>query len=367
MLRRYGYSIGMVFVAIMVLSGAPSTRGEDPTAVADSVKIISEIQSVSRRNFSAIHTWQGVMSIKELQYLRGERRDFFLDGTRVDPKRYAAGVLCELNLKVDFACDFDRGVLFFESRQTVPKVTDLSDGSPIKIRGLGGANFIQVITPSEYMYLNTSMRDTEEPVRVARVVPLEKMRGEPAFHDFFDPRKVFLPNQQQPLWECFGSFAAQPERVVKALATQPATLEWKCDLVGTKPDRFRMTASVVDQGKKFHREITCDSGAAMNWTRIVESRNSRKKYQAEASYEQVFGVSLPKRHTFIMWTDEGQPEVERSILFNVNTPNAWIPDHRFTVDALGLKDGEKVQDDIRKTRSVYRAKRLVTNSAPALK
>jgi hypothetical protein len=332
---------------------------------------IAALQLISakiKENHSRIRTWTGSYRLDEVNRLQGQTAERLARQSDPDASTEGVAYLKLVRANCDFVVDLDEDRLFSSLKEhESAKLVDAHSGETVNI-SLGKLFQNSIITPHEFLKFEPEIRTGA----TKRVLPPNRgelpSSGRTAYREqphvgkkelttmVVDPRTFLF---DYPATDSSGRFARMLQ------SDDPKDVE------RTRATGFRVTRATVGGNTLYrvaHHSPTADgtdiaverifSEAAghnpVNEAFLVLPARTLVQHR-EWDYEKFGGIDVPRTHRLRLLTLDGNTtRFDRTWTMVKTRLNERVDRKTFTVDRLGLGNGDRFVDHIDNTQSIYR-------------
>jgi hypothetical protein len=317
------------------------------------------ISAQVRSNYERIRTWEGQVDVKQRTIYEGPQAELvfktYTDATGKTPKM----VVELMESRIQFRADLKTGLFYSRNERTrSPQYIDFETGRDLGSK-LSAGYRISIVTPEYHLHLTSSK--TQESLGTKRIAFKEEPPEEclPCeIPSVFDPRTLFeIP---KPVWETFAEIlqhiSEHGEYVVDGYALK---VEERVDGYLTEY-RLRIPEKSGDGNHIF---ITRTSSSAKGYNMLlaeVTNVSGRLIKKGTLDYELIDGVFVPNRTIAERFTGQnGQRNYEKSAALKDLRMNHPIPAETFTYKNLGLRNRDRLIDNVLGKEYVYQDEQLI--------
>jgi hypothetical protein len=333
--------------------------GPEATKVA-----LADICERSRANFERIRTWRGAWSGQYVTFYHHPEDAAALDAWNL-PKT-VGDIRTESPIAVEFAMDLPSGRRFAQAPKNGVQLIDAHSSQRLRttMEPWVGGNSV-LLTPDSYLSVNEVGQD-----RSGRAVRQGQRERKPAPNDHLlqtDPQWLYGFHSIRSAWESLDEMRSStvnrtPEQLRAAVATQPGEQGYWVEEVRAQSPRIYRVVDNFPGGSV--QEYWFDEAAGFNFVRCDSTRGGVLRNHYEQSYKQERGVYLPLRIFREHFDKTGRIRVREEMNLTASTLNEPMPADQFTLQKLGLKDGERVIDNVSGGEYRYEAGTLTSKPAP---
>jgi hypothetical protein len=342
------------------------------TSSQEKWRVVALLADHMQANYARIRSWKGIYRVRAAE---GQRESYMKEafGDRV-ALRDVSKVGLERAFSVSFVIDLP-GQRIYRAKQTdvmywrdgktdkqfnVPKTAPADERS--FVAGEEYVHFDPVTTWPEFSYLPNHPDAMQK--RAAFREPAEAGTRK-HYGDLLDPRAFFGYNQNSRLWEtltfCLDSHNGKTGAGDKAKAEQSVRV-FEADGNAGKLYRFNVETPGPQPGEPaFHTSLVFHGNIGFHPTEYLLRRGSDQKVQEiQWRWKSVDGIYLPEAVLEVFTAAGGQSlqlwRESELIECSVNVP---LDENQFSVQGIGLKEGELVVDKIDRVVEIVRDGKMV--------
>jgi len=344
-------------------SGVDSLRGCDSgETIEDLAGALLRVSDGFDQNYSRIRAWRGTFRVTETTLITGERLAAAVhrasdstapDNTPVRSARQSRSFLGE------FAVDFPGDRLFTAKRLVGPSI--LEDGKTERVDSVDRLSLRAIVTPDRYYHFDPERVHgafaglDDWAIRRGRTAfrdPLSKARNS-EWSDLTDPRRFYWV--QGDVAHFGGYFRDWAHRLASS------------DVPDSIRKTFSGTAQTTPTGQSYclilagHQQLIVRSDVGWNVTLMkqFEPRTDRLLSEREIRYREQDGVFVPAAVVLRVLDSDGQTYFDFDWELIESELNVEFDDSSFSLQHLGLEEGERLVDRVDQVGYVYRNGRLV--------
>ena len=333
-----------------------------------------------KANVEKIETWQGEIRIQEVNHYYGDKAVKWYKGrlgahpdTRDELRWLNESSIPhhfrrKVNMIVPFAIDMIGDKLYSNSKIIEAKYLEADTDNVLPIKSnvvesrsiVTPVNFLDFLPEVKFGPSNTLVTDGVVAGRAAFIRPVEKAKNQ-QWSGVRDPREYL--GDDSPIWEEYApllSLLRNGEQIPMVGEHVPCKME-SVEEKGHLKYVITWSSSLGDNIYR-HKEISLngDEGFCPTSVRVFDT-TGKLYYSKTWTYEVVDGVFLPKTLRRETMGPEGISFVSE-VTFEESVINKPIPDDVFTYRNLGLKNGDRVIDEIRELEFTFKDGELVPAS-----
>jgi len=347
-------AIGVLAIASIFSLVRPATGADtggfqeiDPNKVPDELAMLA---AVTKDNYEKIKTWQGKVSFESMGIYRGAYAADLV-------KRHADITIKEPNElaqraegTVEFKIDLKNNLLFrYMNRSKPQEYIDLDTG--LTYTSLEGSLEMTKIIASEYEIESFPYIFKKDGTILSRGAR-KKLRKQEAqiITDESDPRHCFSIGQ--PAWvslskmsEYVRNYNKDPNGTVGGMSNSAFSSVDLEKAQTAKGVTYRIKFTVPGEG---YEEITFDGAKGFNPT-YIEVKNGKgiKISEITTDWIKIQGIFLPAEKQVLQYDgDDGRLRRQAKSTFSDMQVNMALPENTFSLNNLGLKNGDKFIDKI---------------------
>lgn len=376
----------MCLFIVLEICSSPYLCGD---ARAETVKVLTEAEILDvleilmpthKANVEKIETWQGELRIQEVNHYYGEKAVKWYKGrlnahpdTRdelltLDESSIPHHFRRKVNMTVPFAIDMIGDKLYSNSKIIEAKYLEADTDNELPIKSyvvesrsiVTPVNFLDFWPEVKFGASRTLVTDGVSAGRAAFIRPVEKAKNQ-QWSGVRDPRRYL--GDDSPVWEEYVPLLSllRNGHQIPMVGEHP-----RCKMESVKEKghlKYVITwSSGFGDNIYIHKEISLngDEGFCPTSVRVFDT-TGKLHYSKTWTYEVIDGVFLPKTLRRETMGSEGISFIS-VVTFEESVINKPIPDDVFTYRNLGLKNGDRVIDEIRELEFTFKDGELVPAS-----
>lgn len=321
-----------------------------------------------RQNQERVQTWVGIAEIKE-NLVYGSDKIQALSKISPTFKSIAPNISSDQGVKrtgsgiVSFATDIRQDKMYSKLQIFKPETTNSITGKEYD-NAYNEFDQASIITPETYMHFQPNMwyGRSQVPVtdgerkRAAFIDPVENIR-ERLCSDVVDPRQ-------------FGCVMGEPacqllDRIVDWMAKGENTIngqEVKVSVERESEGVYRLIYSGSNEGgAKITGEYVFDEKVGLNIVSNTVKWGDKQwvRIQSNWEYTKNNGVYVPSKVTRVNYDEQGNVKFSRDFSIKDSKINVPVGNHTFTLEQLGVEDGDRVINNIENIEYTYNNGKLV--------
>lgn len=357
----------IVVLTITALNYTPQVRGNTLNH-EETQDILTIISAQTRENQEKVQTWVGMASMKEKVVYRGkalETLSKLSDIFRNINSNLSAEDAIErtANGLISFAVDISQDKVYSNLQVFDAEMTNAATGQKYNN---SFAKFAQasIITPEAYMHFQPNMLYGRSQVpltdgarkHAAFIDPVGKIPGR-LFSDVVDPR-YFGYVSGEPVWK-------MTERMADWLAKGENDIEGQNISISMAemPDGlYKLTYSGSNKGGETATgEYVFDKKVGLNIVSNTFKWGEKQwiRLQNTWEYKEVDGIYIPNKVMHLQYDKHGNLKFSRVFSIKDSKINVPVGNHTFTFENLGVEDGDRVIDNIKKIEYTYNNGELI--------
>ena len=342
-----------------------------PMLESECIDILQTIQTQSRANYETICSWQGNIDITEENHYYGNNAP---QAAYIHPKCPAVDSkhICRtVASNVEFAVDLTNDKLF---SNVVPQVDYRAIDLNLVATTRDDVRFSRIrsiITPKEYMtyepdhtfgYDSSFLVSAESNGKAAFLDVPEKAKNR-LNGDIRDPQLYFVFNGYK-IWEKASREIDKLLRIGNpAIGGAPHITISEREVDGyTQYEIMTRFKGSDEQGDYIESKIVVDSAVACNVIKQEVIDRGVTRIVKQLTYEKNGDVFVPRTVLKISFDEDGKKVFQSKGTFTKIVINEIIPDEMFTYEQLGLENGVRFVDNVKKIEYWYRDGDLVPAS-----
>ncbi|MHA1834820.1 MAG: hypothetical protein ACTSV7_12640 [Candidatus Baldrarchaeia archaeon] len=374
-LSKKGHIICML-TSFLLLTTASLVNGDDKPweSVPETiyVDLLEAIITQTKANYEKISTWQGEMSIVESDDHYGDNAARDIDQN--SPAAKSKHIRRTVTGTIEFAADLANDKLYCNFEPHVEyRAIDLNQIAPLA-KEIRYSRMRFIVTPAEYLsYEPNHDFGWDDSILVSK-----RVSGKAAFRDvpekakdrvgdIRDPRDYFNCDGDKKLWEILSDIQKMilensNIKIAGQLFINIAKAETEGHML------YRITTeywiSKEEEKQKIAKtEWIVDSKVGFNVTEIKTDLFGIPRKWIEITYEKINDTFVPKTIHQIVLDSKGRSTLDSQITFTKSIINQPIPDKTFTYENLGLENGVRFVDNIKRIEYWYKDGKLIPASA----
>jgi hypothetical protein len=318
---------------------------------------LAKLSLASLANYEKINTWQGKITSESMMIYRGGpaahvleidanipaiERQTSISKDAKDVVRRGAG-------EIEFKIDFTNNRSFRYVKQSRPSEYDIF-ATGQSFTSLSGTSEKTKIITSEFEIESQPVRWKKDGTVLQRMAKKQLISKSQALRDTLDPRICFYTGS--PAWELLSLLSGECRKHNQGDVNNAYTI----DLEEAPPASAYIIRLMRPGHTQWFEEFVFDGAKGMNPTHIeVKNDSGLTISRIDTDFHKMNGVFLPsKRH--VRQYDGTDGNLRRDVEWNfsdvkVNTP---LPKNTFSLDNLGLHDGDKYVDETTKKKYIYK-------------
>jgi hypothetical protein len=345
--------------------------GSADEGLAEKAAVVKMLSQQTKANYDKIQTWEGSYSYGEQWQIEGNTARAFCNAAKIIPSANQLPLTSVSSSTARFAIDFATDSLFSTFEADRPAEVRLRTGELLTGANVVATdphvvatNVMSIVTPEHYLHFMPTVNQTA--LSDFPKVALERGVGRIAYREpsrigktgpwgtVFDPRFLF-GFEMSPVQAWLGG--------LYSVATN-ATPEQKRELdnsLGVKEERpGDDSVYTIVIGRSQEREITFDGKVGFNLVKLrVKEQGGRLRSEQSWEYREIGDIYIPAKVQFLEYGDDGNIVVDRNVVLRECSVNKPIAPNVFSYDQFGLKNGERVLDNIDGALFVYQEGNLV--------
>jgi len=356
-----------MIVPVLCFCNAPLSRG-DLILEDEMPTLLTMLTQQNKQTWNALQTWNGTLQVQDLERFHGPRARTFMQTHAPDLTTHPSDIEIRTDAIVTFARDFRHDQLYTHFQAHNVEAVALDSGQPL---GLEFHPFDQcsIVTPDRFLHFQPNLNHAGAMAsdRPARPTAFESARQEAEGQEWgaiVDPQTLF--GYPRPAWQELEMIATALRQaghlkdsdyaLTVSRNSEDDGLEYKVTLPGTiRPGVYRF------------QEMTFAANAGFNITRfLIRDSENNVRQQIEWQYTEQDGILLPSQVRYQSFNAEDQLLVfQRTLTLLESQVNIVIPPQTFSVQNLGLRDGDRFLDSRAGTVSTYEGGELKAIGKPA--
>ncbi len=331
---------------------------------------LAQIGQATQANFDRIRTWRGTWSRQTTSFYRRPEANEALKALAVPET--VMEVVAPISVTVDFAFDRPSGQLFAHSNRQDGSFLDNVTGKKLRILGKVSLLDHSVLwTRDRFLRAHDARWDeNDRPIREGSIHQVPQ-RDDADLLSCTDPRRLFGFESDRPTWDGLVEVARwaqnrHPDDIQAAATTQPDQQGYWVEQVREQPRLYRLVtmAKKPQQNLDLLVEYWFDEAVAFNLVRADSTSAGLRRGHREFSYQEINGVFLPHRILRESFTSQGEIHWRDELSLAISHLNEELPPEQFTLQSLGLSNGERVVDKIHGGEFQYVDGTLASRPAP---
>lgn len=323
--------------------------------VEDKIVVLRMMQATGLQNYESLKTWTGTYTFQEEMYLDDAAAKPYLFHARGD-KPPVPPLRKKVAGSVGFKTDIEHQKLFVEFQADIPEITEATTGNLVDFEATD-YHRQSIIAGDEYLHFQPNIdhgrfkgvpKSGPQSGRAAFRDPIDQAQGQ--LHGYIvDPRQ-FFDVSGKPFWSLAGFLADRLESAsgdeTGELIEQSISVRWDAD--PTSPTWKIILAAPGSRGSDIEQTLTVHAASGVNVTDSVTKKGDGRTIEHTTwKYENSDGHWLPVEVRHAQPTPDGEKiYFERSLHLTESKVNESIAETVFTLDAFGLKDGDRFFDRV---------------------
>jgi hypothetical protein len=367
----------MVICAFLLTTCSSISSGVDkpwkPVAEDMCMDILEIIEMHTKANYEKINLWQGKMNIVESEDYYGDNaaKRAYID--EKSPAAKSKHIRRMVTGTAEFAIDIVNDKLYCNLEPQVKyRAVDLNLDAPVQ-EDIRYSRIKSIVTPQEYIsyepdhnfgYSDSILVSARVSGKAAFLDPPEKAKDRLA-GDIRDPRQFFDFGENKKIWETIST----RRKVLSVegnttIAGRPHLSIAEIDADGHK--QYKITTlyftSQHDKNDYAKVELVVDSSVGYNAIKQETIYHGITRMSVNLTYEKIGDVFVPKTFHRILLNNEGKCIFDSQSTLTKSTINEPISKKTFTYENLGLQNGVRFVDNIKRIEYWHENGKLVPAS-----
>lgn len=326
-------------------------RRVDPNQVPDELAMLAV---VTKANYEKIKTWQGKILFEITRISRGAYAADILKrhagvALAKDPNEFAQIVEGTIEYKIDVKNNY---LFRYLNRPTPTEYIDIDKGTIYQ--ALSKSLEDRVIITSEYRIESCPNHKKKDGTITGRIAKKQVHNQSFIYADDSDPRHCF--NIGTPAWVVLSQLSENLRLYQQGTvnSTFIVVLE-KAQTAKGAVYRVRMT-SPTGSSPWVDERFVLDGEKGFNPT-YIEVKNDKgiKVSEITTDFIEIQGIFLPSKRRVVQYDDsDGRMRRDAQWAFSDMQVNMPLPENTFSLNNLGLHDGDSYVDEITKKKYLYK-------------
>lgn len=361
MKTNFKHLVGFVLFITLYCASNGSCDQWEPVPEEKHLDILETIALQTKANHEKIRTWRGKLDIVQ-------KIDHYGDQCKkyIDPAVESNHIREISTPKVVFAKDLINDKLYCNREPKVEFIAvDLNQSVP-KAPNLGFSRAISIVTPEEFLIYTPDVNFAGSPSipmsykgackRAFRNPPeqsKDRLKG-----DIYDPSNFFTFGGEKT-WETISLVIKEVSELGNVkIAGKPHLIIFENKQANSKQYKIVTVWKTGEDIEEYYGliELVVDSADGFNVKRVKSSiqPGDWRQYTKEMTYEKIDGIFVPKTCHEITIMADRKPSVELKIVFEESIINEPISEKTFTYENLGLENGVRFVDNIKRIEYQYK-------------
>jgi len=329
-------------------------------ALSEKIAILKMLSQQTKANYDGIQTWTGHYRSQTQAWIVGDYAESLCREAKISVSANHVPLTKVSSATIRFAVDIAGNALFTAFEEDSASEFRLRTGELLTLPDIVATNVASIVTPEHFLHFMPTMAQTT--LDGYPQVPLDGGAGRIAFREprdnairspwkGFDPR-LFFGFDQLPIHTWLGNFC---DFIPKATSEDKTEIDGLLDVEEEHSDGTPLY-KIVFKGNEFR----LDGKVGFNLVASCRRESGgRLREQRTWEYRKVMDTFIPVKLHLTTYRDDGSTNYEQVMTMGEFSVNKPIAPAVFTYDQFGLKNGERVLDQIQGMLFLYQDGKLV--------